>query len=123
MDDVPVPNRGPRDGWCTATELTTQYAFPTAPRRRSPRIQSPGGFFLMEGHTVKAQSLAAADRGLRRRLVALSLDVAPGDLQQVTGAHPVKISGVLKGSRRLHSTEAATVGKLIGRRAARLFTD
>ena len=75
----------------------------------------------MTGRALKAKRVTAADRGLRRRLVTLSLGLAPGDLPQTTGVHPVTISGVLNGSRRLQPAQAASVGKMIARRARELF--
>jgi antitoxin component HigA of HigAB toxin-antitoxin module len=66
------------------------------------------------------------ERGLRRRLVTMALGLRPKDLRSVTtgnsvGALSVKISEILNGRRALPRDEVQKLGRLVSKRARRLF--
>jgi cyanate lyase len=61
------------------------------------------------------------ERGLRRRLLTVALGLTPADIKAATGLHSVTVSNVLSGSARLRTEQAASVGKMIARRARELF--
>jgi len=62
-----------------------------------------------------------ADVSLRRRLLCAALNIKPGDLRQVTGAHAVRVTSVLNGVRNLRPEETRSVTRLFSRRARALF--
>ena len=77
----------------------------------------------MTSRASTAKHVAATDRGLRRRLLTLSLDLSPGDLREAAYVHPVKVSQVLGGVACFAPTEAASIARVAGRRLRQLLTE
>ncbi len=59
--------------------------------------------------------------GLRRRLAFTALELRPLDMRTALALHPMTISHVLNGKRRLTDAEFATFKRLAVRRLENLF--